>query len=187
MAVNLLFLFVNASPRLQQKPFLLPSLLHLVISAHQQSEKNRGDNGSQGEEWLKGVGAMLGCPIVLADDVVLEMSERKERDIVLLSSLAATLWFQQLIERFVQSHEIQIRYKVASGRRSYVGCSKVGYSCTYAGRISKARGSISSTFRSCGHGGLCTITLKNSKIGRISRIFQCVDFVSVSPFCPFCL
>ena len=170
MSVNLLFLFINASPRLQQKPFLLPSLLHLVISAHQQSEKNRGNNGSQGEEWLNGVGAMLGCPVVLVDDVVLEASEKKEREIVLLTSLAAILWFQQLIERFVQSHEIQIRYKVAFGRKSYIGCSKIGYSCTYAGRISKACGSLWSTFRSCGYGGLYTIILKNSEIGRISGI-----------------
>ena len=113
---------------------------------------------------------MLGCPVVLVDDVVLEASEKKEREIVLLTSLAAILWFQQLIERFVQSHEIQIRYKVAFGRKSYIGCSKIGYSCTYAGRISKACGSLWSTFRSCGYGGLYTIILKNSEIGRISGI-----------------
>ena len=115
------------SQRFQQEPFLLPALFRLVAAAQRRTagesqsqaseqsgaSQNSGNSGNSGNEgWVEQVGAMAGCPILLSNAESLDGLDRKNRETVLLSRVAASLWLRAVVEVFADCPQSVVRFKV---------------------------------------------------------------------------
>ena len=88
--------------RQRQDVFLFPALLRLVVAAAK----------TAGNDWLRSVDALVGCPLITAGDVILDELPREEMVAVVWSKIATLLWMQAEIEAFCDVEETAVRFKL---------------------------------------------------------------------------